>query len=309
MGATACGKTDLSLSLATLLDAEIINVDSALVYRGMDIGTAKPSADERAQVVHHLIDICDPWQTYSAAQFCKDANDLINEIHTRGKRALLTGGTMLYFKALEEGLAELPEASPAVRAELAREAADSGWPALHEKLASVDPRAAQRIHPNDPQRLQRALEVHQLTGKPLSDLQDSTRSLLEIAPVKFALIPSQRAWLHQRIEQRFQLMLEEGFIDEVIKLRKDCRINAALPAMRSVGYRQAWEYLENQNRPLHASEDDTVWVQKALAATRQLAKRQLTWMRSMNNIVPIECDELSPQQQIDIVVKHTERLR
>ena len=302
MGATACGKTDLSLSLASILNAEIINVDSALVYRGMDIGTAKPTLEERDKVVHHLIDIRDPWQSYSAAQFCNDANDLINEIHARGKRALLTGGTMLYFNALEKGLAKLPEANPMMREALAKEAAVSGWPAMHGQLSRVDPLAAQRIHPNDPQRLQRALEVYRLTGTPLSELQARSSSLLATLPVKFALLPSQRAWLHRRIEQRFEQMLKNGFLREVKLLRQDSRISARLPAMRSVGYRQAWEHLDNQCNCLQDDDSGDVWVQKAVAATRQLAKRQLTWLRSMENVVHIECDRKTLQQQVKTVV-------
>jgi len=291
MGATACGKTALSLSLAQTLNAEIISVDSALVYRGMDIGTAKPSFAERAGIAHHLIDVIDPWHNYSAAHFCDDANALINDIHSRGKRALLVGGTMMYFKALEQGLAELPEANAGVRQELANEAAEHGWPAMHEQLTAIDPLAALRIHPNDPQRLQRALEVYRLTGVAMSDLQLQTRSKLTARPAKFALVPGSRAWLHQRIEQRFSHMLENRFMDEMHTLYNDKRLSADTPSMRSVGYRQAWEHLDGACH-------DQDWATKAVAATRQLAKRQLTWLRSMSNVTDIECDTLSLDQQL-----------
>ncbi|MFK8082303.1 MAG: tRNA (adenosine(37)-N6)-dimethylallyltransferase MiaA [Granulosicoccus sp.] len=303
MGATACGKTALSLSLAQSLDAEIISVDSALVYRGMDVGTAKPSCSERAGIAHHLIDITDPWQSYSAARFCNDANELIAQIHARGKRALLVGGTMLYFKALEEGLAELPKANAEVRMELSQQASLYGWQALHEQLAAVDPLAASRIHPNDPQRLQRALEVYRLTGVALSELQARTQSRLTAKPLKVALIPHDRHWLHQRIEQRFLMMLENNFMDEMLRLYRDERLNAELPAMRSVGYRQAWDHLDrvNQQSGDACASDDKEWINRAVIATRQLAKRQLTWLRSMSDVTRIECDTLSLEQQLACV--------
>ncbi|MFK7860551.1 MAG: tRNA (adenosine(37)-N6)-dimethylallyltransferase MiaA [Granulosicoccus sp.] len=305
MGATACGKTALSLSLARLLDAEIISVDSALVYRGMDIGTAKPSCEERAAVPHHLIDVADPWHSYSAAQFNEDANALINDIHARGKRALLVGGTMLYFKALEEGLAELPAANAELRVELARQASVHGWQAMHDQLSAIDPVAARRIHPNDPQRLQRALEVYALTGVPMSDLQSRTRTDLTAPPVKFALVPRDRAWLHTRIEQRFLSMVKNNFMDEMWTLYQNDRLNADLPAMRSVGYRQAWDYLDKQRKPDmgHEALNDSEWINKAVVATRQLAKRQLTWLRSMSDVNRIECDTLTPEQQLASVVQ------
>lgn len=298
MGATACGKTDLSLYMAQALDAEIISVDSALVYRGLDIGTAKPTLEERSGVPHHLIDICDPWDAYSAALFCQDAAKCIEEIQERGKRALLVGGTMLYFKALEEGLAELPDADESLRQSMMEDAAKRGWAALHKDLAHLDPLAAARIHPNDPQRIQRALEVYQLTGTPLSTLQKDTRSLLPQSPVKFALAPENRAWLHNRIEHRFELMLEAGFLDEVRALQSDTRINAELPAIRSVGYRQAWDHLlAVQTHDTQNPASDSSWIDKATAATRQLAKRQLTWLRSMENVHHLACDVLSLEEQ------------
>lgn len=308
MGATACGKTALSVSLANAINAEIISVDSALVYKGMDIGTAKPTLAEQAGIPHHLIDICDAWQSYSAAQFCDDTNALIKDIHSRGKRALLVGGTMLYFKALEEGLAELPEADASIREALALQAATHGWQSLHDELQAVDPLAAERIHPNDPQRLQRALEVYRLTGTPLSELQANTRSDLAVAPVKFALVPGDRTWLHARIEQRFRQMVAQNFLGEVQRFHDDKRVQAMMPSMRSVGYRQAWEHLDRIQQTINATtaeypdpESPDHWVQKAMAATRQLAKRQLTWLRSMSNVIPIECDTLAQGEQLTII--------
>jgi len=292
MGATACGKTDLSLAMAKSLDAEIISVDSAIVYRGLNVGTAKPSEEELAQVPHHLIDICDPWEAYSAARFVNDACQIIEDIQARGLRPLLVGGTMLYFKALEDGLAKLPDADAQLRQAMMDDAASRGWEALHADLAAVDSAAAERIHPNDPQRIQRALEVYKLTGKPMSILQQETRSPLKQAPIKFALAPVDRSWLHERIERRFRIMIEAGFLDEVRELQKESRLNAQLPAIRSVGYRQAWE---------HLSAGSTDWVDKAIAATRQLAKRQLTWLRGMSNVTMIDCDRLSVEDQQRLV--------
>ncbi len=304
MGATACGKTELSLSIARKLDAEIISVDSALVYRGLDIGTAKPSLEERQVVPHHLIDICEPWEIYSAARFCDDALQAIDDIRQRGKRVLLVGGTMLYFKALEEGLAKLPDADSAVRQSLMEEAERVGWAAMHEQLQAVDPQAAARIHPNDPQRLQRALEVYRITGVPMSRLQAETVSLLDRPPLKFALVPDNRDWLHRRIALRFSQMLDNGFLDEMRRLRQDSAIHAELPAMRSVGYRQAWEHMDEQdvNEPMAGSQNDDAWVERAIAATRQLAKRQLTWLRGMNNVNLIACDSLSVAAQEQVML-------
>lgn len=298
MGATACGKTDVSIRLAGELDAEIISVDSALVYRGLDIGTAKPTVAERNGIAHHLIDICDPWQPYSAALFCEDANRLIAQIQARGKQVLLVGGTMLYFKALEEGLAQLPEADEATRQALRAEAQTVGWESMHRQLSKVDPIAAGRIHPNDPQRILRALEVYRLGGVPLSTLQAQTRSFLESAPIKFALVPTHRAWLHARIQLRFQVMLSHGFLDEVQGLMNDPQICAEQPAMRSVGYRQAWEFLCARESDCQSDE----WVEKAVAATRQLAKRQMTWLRGMSNVHTLSCDTLSLNEQVSAIL-------
>ena len=295
LGPTACGKTSCSITLAKSLNAEIISVDSALVYRDMDIGTAKPDMQERAGVEHHLIDVCSPENAYSAARFCKEALQAISEVHQRGKRALLTGGTMLYFNALEKGIAPLPDADASVRAKLSDEADKIGWHAMHKKLALVDKDAAARIHPNDPQRIQRALEVYELTGKPLSELQKQTRSLLPVPPLKFALVPDDRAWLHERIARRFNDMLAQGFLEEVEQLQATYSLHAELPSMRSVGYRQAWEYLSGE-----VSRD--TMIERAHAATRQLAKRQITWIRSMEALHAISCDTLNVEQQVERII-------
>lgn len=295
LGPTACGKTASSIQVAQQLNAEIVSVDSALVYRGMDIGTAKPDANERADIAHHLIDVCDPDHAYSVARFCDDALASIRDIESRGKLALLTGGTMLYFNALEKGIAPLPNADVDIRATISAEAKECGWPAMHAKLVAVDPEAAQRIHPNDPQRLQRALEVFEITGQPLSELQKNTKPMLPVPPVKFALVPDSRAWLHERISRRFGLMLDAGFLDEVRGLVDTYSLHSDLPSMRSVGYRQAWQHLNGE------LDFDTMRA-KAETATRQLAKRQITWIRSMANLNVVSCDTLSLEQQVQYIV-------
>ena len=284
-GPTASGKTAAALRLAAALDAEIVSVDSALVYRGMDIGTAKPTPAERASVPHHLIDIRDPAEAYSAAEFAADALRLGAEIRGRGRRVLLVGGTMLYFKALFEGLDALPPADATIRAALEAEAAATGWPALHAQLAQVDPDTAARLAPNDAQRIQRALEVFRLTGTPLSQLQTRRHAASPaFRPELFlSLEPQDRGWLHARIEQRFDAMLQAGFLDEVRGLRARGDLHASLPAIRSVGYRQAWEALDGLY-PLDSIRE------RGIAATRQLAKRQLTWLRSMPERQVIACD-------------------
>ena len=281
MGPTASGKTALALEIARHYPCEIISVDSALVYRGMDIGTAKPSPAELAQVPHHLIDILDPSESYSAADFRRDALRLIDAITARGRVPLLVGGTMLYFRVLREGIAELPPANAAVRDEIAQEAARLGWPALHAELARVDAVAAAKIHPQHSQRIQRALEVFRLTGIPMSRLQaENNGSQREgdkpsglIRWVQLAVTPRDRHVLHERIANRFNAMLVAGFIDEVAALRRRGDLNADLPSMRAVGYRQVWDYLEQKTTYAEM-------VEKGVAATRQLAKRQLTWLRS-----------------------------
>jgi tRNA dimethylallyltransferase len=285
-GPTAAGKTAAALAIADALGpglgVEIVSVDSALVYRGMDIGTAKPSAAERAQVPHHLIDLLDPAQAYSAAQFVADARGLIDAIRARGRLPLLVGGTMLYFKALFDGLDEMPPADPATRAALDAEAAERGWPALHAELAQVDPATAARLAPNDAQRIQRALEVWRLTGRPLASFHRDRSADAERAPL-LALEPHDRAWLHERIAARFGAMLDAGLVDEVRGLRARGDLHAGLPAMRCVGYRQAWEALEHDAL-------DTLPA-RGTAATRQLAKRQLTWLRGMAWRETLACDD------------------
>lgn len=278
MGPTASGKTATAIALARQLDGEIVSVDSALVYRGLDIGSAKPDADERAQAAHHLLDLRDPWQTYSAAEFAADARRVVADIVARGKTPILAGGTGLYFRALLRGLSPMPEADPVLRAQLTAEADERGWAALHAELANVDPAAANRIHATDAQRIQRALEVHRLTGIPISDWQRRPGvDPLPLRTLKLILAPRDRAVLHQRIETRFDAMLQQGFLDEVRRLRALPSMAAVaapldLPAVRAVGYRQAWEFLDGRG-------DAAGFRDKAIFATRQLAKRQLTWLR------------------------------
>lgn len=273
MGPTASGKTSLALDLAEAFPFDIISVDSAQVYRGMDIGTAKPDAATLAKAPHRLIDICDPSEAYSAARFRDDAMAEIESIVARGRIPLLVGGTMLYFRALLQGLSELPEADPQIRADIEAQAGKVGWPAMHAQLAEVDPEAAARIKPGDPQRIQRALEVNRISGKPMSELQaERGPRPPALDTLKIVVSPGRRAELHRRIEARFGQMVEDGFLDEVRKLRENTDLSPDMPAIRAVGYRQAWAYLDGQ---LDAQE----WQQKAIAATRQLAKRQLTWLR------------------------------
>ena len=296
VGPTASGKTALALALAQQIPLEIISMDSALVYRGMDIGTAKPSREELQAVPHHLIDIRDPAQSYSAAEFARDATRLIAEIRERGKLPLLVGGTMLYLKALVEGLDDLPLASPSVRADIEAQAATDGWPALHAELATVDPVTALRLPPNDAQRISRALEVWRVSGKPLSSFFGATRVAgPDIAVV--SLEPQQRNWLHQRIEQRFDNMLQHGLLDEVRTLRARGDLHADMPSMRCVGYRQCWDTLD----ALHDAEPDARAMHQlretGVAASRQLAKRQLTWLRSMPHRHVLACDQPDLQTQ------------
>ena len=289
VGPTASGKTAIALALAAEWPLEIISVDSALVYQGMDIGTAKPTLAERQAVVHHLIDIRDPAQSYSAADFARDATALIADIRGRGKLPLLVGGTMLYIKALIEGLDDLPLADPAVRADIEEEAHDRGWPALHAELALVDPPTAQRLPPHDAQRIARALEVWRITGKPLSSFFGTTR----VAGPRVALLslePQDRKWLHQRIEQRFDAMLEHGLVDEVKALRSRGDLQADLPSMRCVGYRQAWEALNDIEEGIPLATAMRLMRERGIAASRQLAKRQLTWLRGMPLRNVVVCD-------------------
>lgn len=308
MGPTASGKTALALEICKQYSCEIISVDSALVYRGMDIGTAKPSLAERAQIPHHLIDIRDPAEPYSAADFRRDALQLIREITARGRLPLLVGGTMLYFRVLREGIAELPAADSELRSALNAEAERRGWPALHAELTRVDPIAAAKIHPNHSQRIQRALEVYRSAGVPLSQLQREAEYQQEpLRWVQLAVAPHERRILHERIAARFDMMLAQGFIDEVATLRRRSDLHAELPSIRAVGYRQAWEYLAQQTSYAEM-------VQKGIAATRQLAKRQLTWLRAwpdlcwfftdaQQNIVKSEAVSTSPVMVPGITIK------
>ena len=298
-GPTASGKTAAALAIARALPVEIISVDSALVYRGMDIGTAKPSAAELAAVPHHLIDIRDPLQAYSAAEFCTDARQLIADITARGKLALLVGGTMLYFKSLAEGLDDMPRADPVLRAEIEARGRALGWPALHAELAQVDPVTAARLNPADSQRIQRALEVYRLSGQPMSSLhaikkiattpittgprgQNDAKNLPD-QRLLISLEPTDRAWLHARIAQRFDAMLAAGLLDEVQALRARGDLHPDLPSMRCVGYRQAWEALDSL-WPMAELRDRGVF------ATRQLAKRQITWLRASPERRAVPCD-------------------
>lgn len=298
MGPTASGKTELAVELAQRLPLEVISVDSALVYQGMDIGTAKPDTATLAKVPHYLIDIIEPTAVYSAAQFRDDALRLMGEITARGNVPMLVGGTMLYFNALQHGLNNLPEANSDIRAEIDARAETEGWPALHAELARIDPVTAARLQPNDAQRIERALEIWHITGKPMSELlEGEARPLLPYRLLKIALLPSNRAVLHQRIAERFAGMLETGFLNELTELRGEYPgLNPSLPAMRCVGYRQAWQYQEGEF-------DLATLRNKSIAATRQLAKRQMTWLRGMDDVDVMDCLE------DDLPKKVEERIR
>jgi len=277
-GPTASGKTDLALSLAERLPIEIVSMDSALVYRGMDIGTAKPSPAVRARVPHHLIDIVDPADPYSAGRFARDARAVIQGIQARGRAALLVGGTLLYLRAFRDGLASLPSASIEVRSQLDREAQSRGWPALHRRLADIDPEAARKISPSDRQRIQRALEVYELTGESITSHRRRSASARVATPVRvLAIVDDDRAALAARIERRFDAMVEAGFIAEVERLMRRGDLNSELPALRAVGYRQIWRHLAGELEWRDARA-------RAISATRQLAKRQMTWLRSETNL-------------------------
>jgi tRNA dimethylallyltransferase len=289
IGPTASGKSAVALALARQFGGEIVSADSAQVYRGMDIGTAKPDVATRASVPHHLLDLIDPTQAYSAARFRTDARAAIAHIRARGRVPIVAGGTMLYVKALREGLSSLPAASPALRAELDARAARIGWPAMHAELAGVDPLTAARLAPTDAQRIQRALEVFELAKQPLSALQ-GTREATDDRAVVIALAPAERAKLHAAIAQRFDAMLEAGLVDEVAALRDRFALHPDLPAMRAVGYRQVLDYLDGRS-------DRSALRERAIAATRQLAKRQLTWLRGMD-VETIECFEAGVADRI-----------
>ncbi len=300
MGPTASGKTGVAVELAQRLPVELVSVDSALVFRDMDIGTAKPDAATLARAPHHLIDIVSPTEAYSAAAFRHDALRLMADITARGKIPLLVGGTMLYFKALREGLSELPQSDAAVRAELDAEIAAHGIEALHRKLAEVDPETAARLAPGDTQRVQRAMEIYRISGQPMSTLlKQQTQHELPYNILPIALVPSDRSALHQRIAVRFQLMLKDGLVDELRMLREKYPLHRDMTSMRCVGYRQAWEFLEGEIA-------EAELLEKGIAATRQLAKRQLTWLRSMPDNVELDC--LQPGL-IEDVARTIERAR
>lgn len=290
LGPTASGKTALGVRLAHTFNAEIISIDSALVYRGMDIGTAKPTKEEQEGIPHHLIDIRDPFESYSAADFFKDCERLITEISARGKLALIVGGTMLYAKALKDGLNQMPSSDLAVRSEIEKEAQALGWPAMHEVLMKVDPFTARRLHPTDAQRISRALEVYRQTGQPISFYQNQRSEGSEHTYLTLGLMPKDRALLHERIEKRFLMMIKDGFLDEAKALMADPRFDRNWPSMRAVGYRQAIDYLLGEI-------DYDRFVLSGVAATRQLAKRQITWMRSMTDLVAIEPFEGDPYEK------------
>lgn len=296
-GPTAAGKSAACLALARRWPLEIVNVDSATIYRGMDIGTAKPNAQERARVPQHLLDICDPAESYSAAQFRNDALRLIDEIRARGRVPLLAGGTMMYYKALRDGLDDLPQADPALRAELEARAAERGWPALHAELAQRDPVTATRLSPNDSQRIQRALEICILSGKPMSALLGTRNAAPPGAHryVTVSLEPADRLALHARIAQRLDAMLAAGFLDEVRALRSRGDLHPGLPSIRCVGYRQLWAHLDGDTTLEQARE-------QGIAATRQLAKRQITWLRAQPDRVRIDCmADTAKDQVVDAV--------
>jgi len=300
MGPTASGKTDLAITLANAFPMQIINVDSALVYRDMNIGTAKPSAKELAKAPHRLINLCDPSEAYSAGRFREEALLEIQTILDAGKIPLLVGGTMLYFRVLQFGVADLPEADPHIREQIEKRAQEKGWPALHEALAKIDEQSAKQIHPNDSQRIARALEVFQITGRALSELHAQQQQ--QQAPFEFiniAIAPEDRKVLHERIERRFKSMLDNGFIDEVKALYERGDLHADLPAMRTVGYRQVWDYLDGKS-------DYETMVHKGIVATRQLARRQLIWLRRWPDVTWF--NSVSTDLNQDVVAFLKERL-
>lgn len=299
MGPTASGKTDLAIQLLQRLPVEVISVDSALIYKGMDIGTAKPSKEELALAPHRLIDILDPAESYSAMNFHDDALREMAEITAQGKIPLLVGGTMLYYKALIEGLSPLPSADENIRADIEQKAIQQGWAALHAELANIDPVSAARINPNDSQRINRALEVFYITGKSLTELTEEKGEALPYDVLQFAIAPQDRHILHERIEQRFHKMIELGFQAEVEKLYARGDLNINLPSIRCVGYRQMWEYLQGDYE-----HDEMIF--RGICATRQLAKRQITWLRGWKT--PVQwLDSLQPQQAKELVLRRIER--
>ncbi len=292
MGPTASGKTDLAIRLRQKYPVEIISVDSALIYKGMDIGTAKPDETELAQAPHRLIDILDPSESYSAADFRRDALLAMDEIVSQGKIPLLVGGTMLYYKALLEGLSPLPKADPEIRAQIENESKELGWAALHDQLRAIDPVSAERIHQNDPQRLSRALEVYRISGKTLTELTQTQGEVLPYRVKQFAIAPKERAELHRRIELRFEKMMEAGFEEEMRGLYAREDLHPDLPSIRCVGYRQMWDYLDG-----NCTLDDAIF--KGVCATRQLAKRQITWLRSWDDLTWLDSENI--EQAVDLM--------
>lgn len=298
MGPTASGKTELAVQLAQKLEAEIISVDSVLVYKGMDIGTAKPTADERKGIPHHLIDILDPAEVFSTGRFRKLALQLMEDISRRGKVPILVGGTMLYFNALFNGLASLPEANPDVRKKLDEELLATGKEAMHARLKSVDPESAERIHPNDPQRVQRALEVYQLSGKPITQFfVEAQQDQIPYQKTKLIVAPEDRKQLHEKIAQRFKLMIELGLIEEVSALYQRGDLTEKMPSIRAVGYRQAWSYLQGEY-------DLDTMIEKAIIATRQLAKRQFTWLRREQDALQYASSEKHLSEKVLQSIQH-----
>ncbi|GAB2181804.1 tRNA (adenosine(37)-N6)-dimethylallyltransferase MiaA [Denitratisoma sp. agr-D3] len=292
MGPTASGKTALAFDMADRFPVELISVDSAQVFKDMNLGTAKPDAETLVRYPHHLIDLITPEESYSAAKFCEDALPLMADITARGKVPLLVGGTMLYFKALMDGLADLPKADPALRAEIEARAADRGWPALHAELAALDPETAARLAPNDAQRIQRALEVVTLSGQPMGVLYAAQkRNPLPYRVLSMGLVPADRGWLHQRIADRFTAMLAAGLVEEVENLRRTYRLHEGLPAMRSVGYRQVWDLLEGRMRADELRD-------RGIFATRQFAKRQLTWFNTLSDVTLFDSIDAATQSHI-----------
>ena len=293
LGPTASGKSDLAMNLTSHLPVELVSVDSALVYRDMNIGTAKPDAEILRQYPHHLVDIRNPDEVYSAADFRSEVLTLMSAISERGNIPLLVGGTMLYFKVLIEGIASMPAADSAIREKIVREAETGGWQKVHQRLAEVDPESAARIHPNDPQRLQRALEIWELTGESMTQLHKKQQDLVSLpfSVCQLAIIPSDRADLHRIIAARFEQMIKDGFIEEVEHLREKYDLNAELPSIKSVGYRQVWQYLEGEV-------DRKAMQERAIIATRQLAKRQFTWLRGWSNLKEIPFPEVNEALKI-----------
>lgn len=304
MGPTASGKTDLAIELVNRLPVDIISVDSALVYQGLDIGSAKPSAEVLKFAPHRLIDICDPADAYSVGRFCEDVRAEIEAIVSQDRIPLLVGGTMMYFKALFDGLADMPQADSAVREAIELEAADCGWPSMHGQLMRVDPDYASTIHPNHSQRIGRALEVYRVSGQTMTELrsaQGADKALFDdYLPVQMALIPHDRAWLHQRIEERFEIMVSNGFIEEVEGLKARGDLHLDLPSMRAVGYRQVWQYLDG-------AFDRLQMIEKGIVATRQLAKRQLTWLRKWDDCEFLAVDTQSFSKNLQKALKFLEK--